>query len=651
MVCNGFVVSMTTRFTESCETPTRRLPVGAETLISGQVSFRIWAPKRRRCTLELRRAADFDTAINIEMTAESGGYFSCIAPVAKPGMRYGFRLDAGDQLFPDPASRFQPDGPAKPSQIVDPGAFSWSDDSWAGVKPHGQVLYEMHIGTFTPEGTWSAAARELEELARIGITVVELMPAAEFHGKFGWGYDGVLLFAPFHHYGEPDDFRRFVDQAHALGLGVILDVVFNHFGICDNYIYEFSDHYKSSRYSNEWADAINFDGEHSAAVRDFFIANARYWIEEFHLDGYRFDAIQAVFDASTPHILSDVTMAAREAAAGRDLYLIAENELQDARTVTATASAGFGMNAVWNDDFHHAARVCTTGRNPAYYSDYRGNSQEFISAIKRGYLYQGQRSGWQKKPRGTSTLGLVATNFVSFLQNHDQVANSASGERLHQLTSPGKYRAITALWLLAPQTPLIFQGQEFAASTPFLYFADYTGELAEAVTSGRGKFLKQFRTLASPKAQSRLPKPTAFETFARSKLDFAERETHAAAYALHFDLLKLRRDDAVFSRQRADRLDGAVINADCFILRFFSDDGDDRLLIVNFGCDLEYSTAPEPLLAPPADRAWKMLWNSEDVRYGGHGECSLEVDDGWFFPGESLCVLCATSLPSNESDA
>ncbi len=637
---------MSTRQSDIASTTlfSRRWPIGVEFLPNGQAHFRVWAPKRQNCELVLAHASTAQDAIKFEMERESLGYFSLTVPEAKPGMRYGFRLDSDRRVLPDPASRFQPEGPARLSQIVDPQKFVWTDQQWPGIRPSGQVIYELHLGTFTPEGTWAAAEQQLMELAKIGITTIEIMPVAEFHGQFGWGYDGVLLFAPSHLYGSPDDFRKFVNRAHAAGLGVILDVVYNHFGICDNYLYEFSDDYRSTRYENEWADAINFDGPNSAPVREFFVANARYWIEEFHIDGYRFDAIQSIYDNSSRHILAEISEAARQAAGKKSIFLSAENELQDVHTAKPEQEGGRGMDAMWNDDFHHTARVRATGRNPAYYSDYFGSPQEFMTALKHGFIYQGQRSGWQKKSRGTPTRGLTANHFICFLQNHDQVANSANGERLNRQTSAGTFRALTALWLLSPQTPLIFQGQEFAASTPFLYFADYDGELGEAVTSGRGKFLSQFPTLASPEAQLRLSDPTRLETFTRCKLDFSERDSHAEVYALHRDLLKLRHQDAIFRRQRADLLEGAVINDNCFIIRHFNDeDGDDRLLIFNFGCDLKYTTAPQPLLAPPANHRWAALWNSENIRYGGGGECPLNVDEGWFFPGESAVVMRAES--------
>jgi maltooligosyltrehalose trehalohydrolase len=477
------------------------------------------------------------------------------------------------------------------------------------------------------------------------MTIVEVMPVADFHGKFGWGYDGVCLFAPTRLYGEPNDFRRFVDRAHAEGLGVILDVVYNHFGTVGHTIPQFSEYFRAANYANEWGDAINFDGEHSRAVREFFLANVRYWITEFHLDGLRFDATQSIHDRSESHILTELVDAARNAAGNRSLFLVAENELQDVRMVRPVAAGGHAMDALWNDDFQHAAHVRLTGCNEAYYSDFQGNASELLAAVKRGFVYQGQLSQWQKKPRGTPTKGLPASAFVTFLENHDQVANSGLGARLAQLTSPGRLRAMTALWLLSPQTPMFFQGQEFGASAPFLYFADNVGDQRRLVAEGRGKFLGQFPSLASAEAQARLSDPADRSTFERCRLNLSERESHAQTYALHFDLLRLRREDPVFSRQQIEKLDGMVIGLDCVVVRYFSDSDDDRLLIVNFGRDLKLAPLPEPLIAPPADCHWTLLWSSEEPEYGGSGTAHFEIENAWHIAGEAALVL-KSSLPA-----
>ncbi len=555
------------------------------------------------------------------------------------GMVYRYRLDGGEMLYPDPVSRFQPDGPHGSSRVVNPGSFAWTDQAWKGVPARGQVIYEMHIGTFTRGGRWNSAAEELEELCRLGITVLEVMPVADFPGRFGWGYDGVNLFAPCRLYGEPDDFRCFVDQAHQVGLGVVLDVVYNHLGPDGNYLRQFSEYYFSPDRRTDWGDAVNFDGPESGPVREYFISNAGYWIDEFHLDGLRLDATQNMYDDSEDHILDAVTRKVRETAGKRTTFVIAENEPQDVRLIRSREEKGYGIDAVWNDDFHHSAMVSLTGYNEAYYTDYLGSPQEFVSMARRGFLYQGQRYKWQKKRRGTPTYGISLFRFINFIQNHDQVANSGQGLRVHFLTSPGQYRAMTALLLLVPETPMLFQGQEFAASSPFFYFANHKEEIDRTVHEGRVRFLSQFRSLAQPEMRAKLPDPGDPETFVKSKLDLSERDLHASIYALHRDLLHLRRNDPVFSAQQPDGVDGAVLGANALVLRFCGSPGDDRLLVINFGINLNLDPAPEPLLAPPQEMEWDILWSSEDPRYGGAGTAPLDTWQNWMIPGHAAVAL------------
>jgi maltooligosyltrehalose trehalohydrolase len=613
-------------------TARRRLPVGAEPIGKGRTHFRVWAPAASRVDVIIEGGPA------TPLTPERNGYFSGEAQ-AEAGTRYRYRVGDDDRRYPDPASRFQPEGPHGPSEIVDPRTFEWSDESWRGVSIEGQVLYELHVGTFTREGTYAAAEAELPELAHAGITVVELMPLADFHGRFGWGYDGVDLFAPTRLYGRPDDLRRFIDRAHALGVGVILDVVYNHLGPSGNYLRVFSPSYFTNKYENEWGDAINFDGPDAGPVRDFFAANAAYWIDEFHFDGLRLDATQQIFDASPENIIQVVGRRVREAARGRSTIVVAENEPQDTRLIRPAAEGGFELDGVWNDDFHHSAIVALTGRAEAYYSDTYGEPQEFISAAKFGYLYQGQYYHWQRQPRGTPSRGIAPARFVAFLQNHDQVANSARGRRIDRLTSPGRLRAMTALVLLMPSTPMLFQGQEFGASAPFLYFADFDGDLGEAVKKGRAEFLTQFPSLTDYERRATLDNPGDSQTYARCKLDFRERESHREIYALHRDLLQLRREDDAFQSQRPGGVDGSVIGSDAFALRFLmDDDAEDRLLIVNLGRDLVRESIAEPLVAPPAGRAWEVRWSSEDPKYGGGGTPPIGPN-GWRIPGESAVVL------------
>jgi len=501
------------------------------------------------------------------------------------------------------------------------------------------VLYEMHIGTFTKEGTWNAARELLPELAELGITLLEVMPVADFPGRFGWGYDGVNLFAPTHLYGGPNDFRSFVDCAHASGLGVVLDVVYNHLGPDGNYLKQFSQAYFTNRYENEWGEAINFDGDRSDAVREFFLSNARYWIEEFHLDGLRIDATQQMFDSSPDHILACITREARRAAGPRSIVIIGENEPQRAQLARSPGAGGYGLDAIWNDDFHHTARVALTGRAEAYYSDYSGSPQEFISALKWGFLFQGQYYTWHHQRRGSFALDLPSTAFVTYMQNHDQIANSIDGARLHQFSGFGQYKAITALLLLGPNTPMLFQGQEYGASTPFLYFSDQNRQLAALVQEGRTDFLAQFPSIASLRGKFVATQPQDPATFERCKLNNAERLQNKHWVALHRDLLKLRREDPVFHAQRSQSIHGAVLGQSAFILRFFGGTHGDRLLMVNMGRDLHLRPAPEPLLAPPTDAEWEILWCSEYPQYGGSGCPSMRKTGTWKIPGHSAVVM------------
>jgi maltooligosyltrehalose trehalohydrolase len=503
------------------------------------------------------------------------------------------------------------------------------------------VLYELHVGTFTPEGTWSAATTALPELANLGITCLEVMPVADFPGRFGWGYDGVNLFAPTRLYGRPDDFRGFVDAAHGNGIGVILDVVYNHLGPSGNILDKYSDAYFTDRHKTDWGRAINFDGPDAGPVREYFLANAAYWIDEYHLDGLRLDATQNIYDDSPPdrHILTEIGRRVRAAALGRSTIVINENETQIAELCRPIDRGGYGLDGLWNDDFHHAARVALTGRREAYYTDYLGSPQELVSAAKYGYLYQGQWYSWQERRRGRSGLDLPPTAFVTFLENHDQIANSRHGLRLHRLTSPGRYRSMTAYFLLAPGTPMLFQGQEFAASPPFLFFADHTPELASKVRTGRADFLSQFRSLTDPETRAQLDPPDDERTFLRCKLDYRERETHAAEYRLTKDLLRLRREVPAFHVSDRRQIDGAVLGERAFVLRYFAADGD-RLFVVNLGRDLHLLTCPEPLLAPPIGAAWFVELSTDAIGYGGHGRYLPDTAaEGWRLAGECAVVL------------
>lgn len=567
------------------------------------------------------------------------GYFSGRVDAAQSGSLYKYRLD-GAGWYPDPASRYQPQGPHGYSEVVDPGTFAWTDRNWRGVKLDRQVIYEMHVGTFTREGTWRSAIPYLPYLADTGITLLEVMPANEFPGRFGWGYDGVHPFAPTRLYGIAADFREFVDQAHAHGLGVILDVVYNHLGPDGNYFGAFSPYYFTGKHQTDWGEAINFDGERCEPVRDFFTANAGYWIKEFHLDGLRLDATQNIYDDSPDHILAAIGRAVRTAAGGRDTVVIGENEEQYVKLIRPLEESGYGLDGLWNDDLHHTAMVRLTGHNEAYYTDYRGTPQEFVSAAKYGYLYQGQWYKWQAKRRGSASFGCRPAAFVNFLQNHDQIANSARGKRAHMLTAPGIHKAMTAYILLTPGTPMLFQGEEFAASQPFLFFADHGPEVAHLVKAGRRKFLGQFRSLSDPEMWDCFADPGDPETFESCKLDHAERDRgiHREVHALIRDVLKLRREDPVLGNMGLGSVDGAVLSPDAFVLRYFGE-REDRLVLVNFGLDLHLNPAPEPLLAPPEGQEWDIILSTEGPRYGGCGVPPADTVENWIVPGQTALVL------------
>ena len=624
----------------------RRLPVGVE-VVEGGTHFRVWAPRRKQLAVVID---DRETALARE--PGDAGYFSGLVPRVAAGARYRFRLDDEADLRPDPVSRYQPEGVHGPSQVIDPSAFSWSDSQWKGVPTFGQVLYEMHIGTWTPQGTWDAASKKLEHLVDVGINCIEMMPVNEFSGRWNWGYDGVFQFAATRAYGTPDDLRRFVDRAHQLGIGVILDVVYNHFGPDGNYLPDFSDHYFCTDKANDWGQQVNFDDAHSAPTREFFLANVRLWIEEYHFDGFRFDATQAIFDDSPKHILRELTEQARKSAGSRAVYLVNENEPQHTNLVRPPeVDHGIGMDALWNDDFHHSARVALTGRRDAYFTDYAGTPQELLSAIKHGYLYQGQRYRWQGKRRGTPGLDLPPTAFVNYIQNHDQIANYAHGERLHRHTSPAQIRAMTALLLLAPQTPMLFQGQEWGATARFNFFNDMrTPAQRKKFEVGRKQEMGQFPTVGSPEMLDRLLNPSAESSFTSSKLDWAERDCgyHKMVVDLHRDLLRLRREDKVIGRtQKRGDIDGAVVGPWAFILRFFGTHGDDRLLLINLYADLYLDICPEPLMAAPLGKVWTTLLSSEDPKYGGNGHIPPETrGEAWRLGGENwrLISRCTTVL-------
>lgn len=619
--------------------PHFQLTLGARALEGGRTHFRVWAPRRKTVDVCLHDASGLRY---LPLERMAGGYFEGTHPVPV-GALYKYRLDGGD-TFPDPCSRFQPEGPHGPSQVVDPSRFQWTDEAWPGLPSiKGQVLYELHVGTFTPKGTYAAAMAKLPLLKELGVTVVELMPLHTFPGRFNWGYDGVTLFAPCAVYGTPDDLRRFVDEAHRLGLGVLLDVVYNHLGPDGNYLAQYAPGYFNLKHPNEWGDATNFDeGEAAGPSRDFFIQNACMWVAEYHFDGLRLDATQSIHDTSPTHILKELVTRVRSATE-RPVLITAENEPQDARVVTPPEQGGHGADGIWVDDFHHSARVAVVSRHEAYLIDYRGTAQELLSCALRNSLYQGQYYAWQKKRRGSPLLRMPPEKAIFFLQNHDQLANTLRGERLHMLAGLPRARALTTFFLLLPQTPMLFMGQEFFASSPFLYFVDHKAELQEQVKRGRDAFLSQFPSARHAFQEEGFEVPIDERAFQRSKLDWSERERNAEALALHRDLLRLRREDPVFAARDATRLAGAVLGPQALVLRWFGSGQDgDRLLLLNLGATLSLEPCPEPLLAPEPGKIWRTLLCSEQARYGGQGAPAQEEHGRLCAPGQTALVLMST---------
>ncbi len=499
--------------------------------------FRVWAPEAAAVALVVENGET-----PRPLVADGSGYFAAVFPDLTTNTEYRYLL--GDRgPFPDPASRLQPHGVHGPSAIVDSCGFDWKVDRWPGVGAEALVIYELHVGTFTREGTFTAAAEQLESLARLGITAIELMPIADFPGRWNWGYDGVSLFAPARCYGTPDDLRRLVDSAHGLGLLVILDIVYNHLGPDGNYLWAYSPYYFTDRHQTPWGSALNLDQSHSREVRAFLIENAAYWIHEFRFDGLRLDATHALIDESPRHFVAELTTTVRETAHDRRIWICAEDDRNLAGILKPESEGGWGVDAVWADDLHHQLRRRAAGDSEGYYADFDGTANDIARTLRQGWFYTGQPTRRRGEPRGTSSEGIAPWRFVICVQNHDQVGNRALGDRLHHVIDPALWRALSTLLLLAPETPLLFMGQEYAASTPFQYFTDHHGELGRNVTAGRRHEFRYFSAFADPERREAIPDPQAESTFRRSALAWEEREQpeHAIVLRLYESLLALRR--------------------------------------------------------------------------------------------------------------
>jgi malto-oligosyltrehalose trehalohydrolase len=587
------------------------MPFGTELRDDG-VAFRLWAPSRERASVVVDGAEH-------ALEPRAGGWFERTVRGARAGARYAFAFPGADVRVPDPASRFQPDGVHAPSEVVDPRAYAWQQAGWRGRPWHEIVLYELHVGTFTPEGTYAAAAARLDALAELGVTAVELMPLAQPAGDRNWGYDGALPFAPQRAYGPPAELKAFVDAAHARGMCVFLDVVYNHFGPEGNYLHAFAEPFFTERHHTPWGAAVNVDAANADVVREFFVQNSLYWLREYRFDGLRYDAVHEIKDDAPRPFLDELAARVRAGVeAGRDVHLVLENDANEARWLGH-------YDAQWNDDAHHAFHVLATGETDGYYRDYAREPARLLGrALAEGFAYQGEPSLHRGgAPRGEPSAALPSTAFVDFLQNHDQIGNRALGERLSALAPEDAVRAMTAVLLLAPAIPLLFMGEEWGASTPFSFFADFGPELAAAVTEGRRREFAAWPAFSDPAARERIPDPQDPATMRASVLRWEERAQpkHAALLALHHELLALRTGLIVPRLATGARGDGyQLLGPTALRVKWRFGDESRLTLIANLGArpaTVSYAAGGVPIFTngdvrPHADattlRPWTVGW-------------------------------------------
>jgi maltooligosyltrehalose trehalohydrolase len=569
------------------------------------VRFRVWAPEARAVRVVFERPGP--EVASLERFVD--GTFGALVSGANAGDRYRYEIDGGT-AFPDPASRWQPEGVHGPSQIVDPRRFAWSDRDWTGIPRSDLVLYELHVGTFTPDGTFAATAQRLPYLSQLGVTAVELMPVADFPGDRNWGYDGVDLFAPARCYGTPDDLRRLVNEAHACGIAVFLDVVYNHLGPEGNYLSVFSPYYFSNTHTNPWGKGLNFDGPGSSMVRQFFIENALHWVHEYHIDGLRLDATHAIVDDDPRHFVAQLT-ARVKASTERPVYVIAEDHRNLAHMVRPEGDGGWGLDGVWADDFHHKVRVALAGDNEGYYRDFTGSMPNLARTLNRGWHFTGQYSTYLQEHRGTDPTGIPPRRFVFCIQNHDQIGNRALGERLHHQIDLAAYRAASVLLLCAPATPLLFMGQEWAATTPFLYFTAHPEPLGKLVTEGRRSEFRHFSAFSDAAARQRIPDPQDVTTFVASRLDWSEstREPHASTLRLYRRLLALRRQEPAI---RAARFAAFALTESTLLLRLDAEEGPSLVAIIQMNGSSVIRLATHDSVAGLDLSLWQMLFTTED---------------------------------------
>ncbi len=565
------------------------MPFGAEIGAGGRTAFRLWAPAAKAVDLCLEGGIKKSF---LPMEPSGGGWYRIRTSQAQPGRLYRFRIDGG-LLVPDPASRFQPEDALGPSQLIDPEAWEWDDGEWRGRPWEEAIFYELHVGTYTPRGRFSSLIGRLDYLAELGVTAIQVMPVNSFPGRRNWGYDGVLLFAPEDTYGHPEDFKRFVQEAHKKGLMVFLDVVYNHFGPLGNYLNHYAPQFFTDRHKTPWGDAINFDtGPESRTVRDFFVHNALYWLEEFNLDGLRFDATDWLIDTSTPDFITEMGDRIRkELKRDWPAHLVLENDENVARYLISDEGGGRRYyNAQWNEDLHHVLHLLATGEESGYYIDYRDDPIRHLGrSLTEGFAYQGEGSSFRGgRSRGSNPAGLPATAFVCFLQNHDQVGNRPFGERLSSLAAPEAIRAVTAVFLIQPQPPLIFMGQEFRVDNPFYFFCDLSPELAPLISQGRREFfakMPQFKDLYN---FEEIPDPSDEQTFQNSTIDLLQMDDghpHREWLNLHRTLIEVRKREVI------PRLPGIAVGSGGFerlgdraiSVHWILDDGAKLSLFANLG--------------------------------------------------------------------
>jgi malto-oligosyltrehalose trehalohydrolase len=586
------------------ERPMRRRhkkPFGAE-LEADEVRFRLWAPRAESVSVQL----EGPRADLFPMACEGKGWWAATSALAQPGTRYRYVVDG--KAYPDPASRRQPDGVHGPSEVIDPEAYDWSDLSWHGRPWEEIVLYELHLGTFSETGDFAGAAGHLDHLCRLGVTAIELMPIAEFPGSRNWGYDGVFPYAPSSRYGRPEALKRLVEDCHARGLAILLDVVYNHFGPEGNYLPAIAPEFFTERHHTPWGDAIDFSGPESAPVRDFFIHNALYWLEEFRFDGLRLDAVHAIFDDCRSDLVDEICETVRQRTPDREIHLILENDRNEARRLTRSKGRIERCTAQWNDDLHHALHVLITGEKLGFYGDYAdAPAYHLARALAEGFAYQGEPSAFREgRPRGEPSAELPATAFVAFLQNHDHVGNHPFGIRLSSRAQVPALQAGIAIVLLSPQIPLLFMGEEWASRRPFAFFCDFGPNLAAAVREGRRREFAHFPDFQNENARERIPDPAAETTFALSRLDWTESEQadHAQWLAQYRTLLEIR------IREIIPRLAGLaafagryqVLGPQAVFVEWQLGDGSRLLLFANF--------SGQPVAVPAAESADRLIYSS-----------------------------------------